>query len=571
MATMYPSHIDASTKSPGEIEIFNRLKNDPGTDGWVVLHSLDIAEHQSQISGELDFVVIIPGKGILCLEVKATSRIRRENGLWYYGKDVHGDARGPFKQASEGMHSLRKKVVERAPALSKLVFWSAVILPFIHFDDKSPEWHEWQVIDKGKFTGRSMSANLLHVIDQARDYLEMNPGAKWFNSREVSPSLEQCQTLTRILRPSFEYYESPSSRISRRQEELRKYTEDQYEAIDAMAGNPRVIFQGPAGTGKTLLAIEAARRSAEAGKKTLLICFNKLLGLWIKNEVQGVENLTAGTLHSYMLSVAGTKVPDDASPDFWAEELPNLALERLVDTGCSQFDQVIIDEAQDLLRDLYLDFLDLSLKGGISTGNWYFFGDFEKQAIYESSDIVNTQLEKRFAGVPRYSLRTNCRNSPRIAAMVHLLGGLSPDYTKIRRPDNQIEPKLIVVTSPSHELSQIGTLLTQLVDIDKYTLQEVALLFPHSDQESIVQSLPAEWASRISPLRAGIKPNKLHYGTIHSYKGLEAPVVILAGIEDVSEFNAQALFYTGITRAIEKLFILVSKKVSQEFIHRMLD
>jgi len=56
---MYPSHIDSSTKSPGEIEIFNRLKNDPGTDGWVVLHSLDIAEHQSQISGELDFVLSV--------------------------------------------------------------------------------------------------------------------------------------------------------------------------------------------------------------------------------------------------------------------------------------------------------------------------------------------------------------------------------------------------------------------------------------------------------------------------------------------------------------------------------
>jgi hypothetical protein len=571
MATMYPSHIDASTKSPGEIEIFNRLKNDPGTDNWVVLHSLDIAEHQSQIAGELDFVVIIPGKGVLCLEVKATSRIRRENGLWYYGKDVHGDARGPFKQASEGMHSLRKKVVERVPALSKVFFWSAVILPYIHFDDKSPEWHEWQIIDKGKFTGRSISTNLLHVINQARDYLENSPGVKWFNPREVAPSLEQCQTLTRMLRPSFEYYESPSSRISRRQEELRKYTEDQYEAIDAMVGNPRVIFQGPAGTGKTLLALEAARRSTEAGKKTLLICYNKLLGMWIKNEVQGIENLTIGTLHSYMLTVAGAKVPDDASADFWSEELPNLALERLVDVGCSQFDQVIIDEAQDLLRDLYLDFLDLSIKGGISAGNWYFFGDFEKQAIYESSDIVSAQLEKRFVGVPRYSLRTNCRNSPRIAAMVHILGGLSPDYTKIRRPDNQIEPKIIVVTSPAHEISQISTLLTQLVDSDKYTLQEIVILFPHSEQESIVQSLPDEWASRISPLRAGIKPNKLHYGTIHSYKGLEAPVVILTGIEDVSEFNAQALFYTGITRAIEKLFILVSKKVSQEFIHRLLD
>ncbi|MDY6994487.1 MAG: NERD domain-containing protein, partial [Pseudomonadota bacterium] len=68
MAIMYPPSISAGTKSPGEIDIFEKMKYDPLTTDWVVLHSLDIAEHKRQIEGEADFVIIIPNKGVLCLE-----------------------------------------------------------------------------------------------------------------------------------------------------------------------------------------------------------------------------------------------------------------------------------------------------------------------------------------------------------------------------------------------------------------------------------------------------------------------------------------------------------------------
>jgi hypothetical protein len=45
---------------------------------------------------------------------------------------------------------------------------------------------------------------------------------------------------------------------------------------------------------------------------------------------------------------------------------------------------LVIDEAQDLLEDEYLDVLDLLVKGGLAGGRWAFFGDFERQAIYIS-------------------------------------------------------------------------------------------------------------------------------------------------------------------------------------------
>lgn len=104
---MFPAEIYTDTPSPGELEVFQRLRDDPATRDWIVLHSLDVAHHLKQVVGEIDFVVIIPSKGVLCLEVKAHRRLRCEQGQWYYGSDPAPVARSPFKQAADGMQSIR--------------------------------------------------------------------------------------------------------------------------------------------------------------------------------------------------------------------------------------------------------------------------------------------------------------------------------------------------------------------------------------------------------------------------------------------------------------------------------
>ena len=42
-------------ESPGEREIFASLKNDEKINSWTILHSLDLANHARQVSGEADF------------------------------------------------------------------------------------------------------------------------------------------------------------------------------------------------------------------------------------------------------------------------------------------------------------------------------------------------------------------------------------------------------------------------------------------------------------------------------------------------------------------------------------
>ena len=55
-----------------------------------------------------------------------------------------------------------------------------------------------------------------------------------------------------------------------------------------------------------------------------------------------------------------------------------------LEAGQEQFDVIVMDEAQDLIRPPILDLLNAWLKGGLRDGRWAFFGDFHRQAIYGS-------------------------------------------------------------------------------------------------------------------------------------------------------------------------------------------
>ena len=130
---------------------------------------------------------------------------------------------------------------------------------------------------------------VVDVLEQAREHLSQSPTARWFNPNSTEPNPAQCVRIAQILRPNFEFFKSPQDRSARRSKELKYFTDEQYDALDAMQDNPRVIFSGPAGTGKTLLALELARRKSLIGLNVLLICYNRLLGTWLIEQTESLK------------------------------------------------------------------------------------------------------------------------------------------------------------------------------------------------------------------------------------------------------------------------------------------
>lgn len=560
MARMIPPILPENTPSPGEKEVYRRLRQDPDTEGWTVLHSLDTAQHVKQVFGEIDFVIIVPHKGVLCLEIKGTTHLKREHGVWYYGNSAP-DARGPFKQAAQSMHSLRKYVAERTPELNSLVFWSAVGFPFVNFNETSPEWHSWQVIDRRAMASLSISKLIVRVLDNARKFLANRPTARWFDPRASEPQPDQCEALVQLLRPEFELYESPKSRAHRLNEELKRYTIEQFNALDAMEQNSRVAFTGPAGTGKTLLALEAARRASAEGKKVLLVCFNRLLGKTLEIQAKSLEGVTARTLHAYMLSIADVSPEHNRGNPFWTKELPTLVLEKLLSTETpTQFDTLIVDEAQDILREPYLDVLDLSLKEGLAGGHWRIFGDFERQQIYSSTNQMALEafLSGRSGSAPSYSLRTNCRNTPRIATSAQWLGQLSPGYIRVLRPDDGVNVEYVYYESWFQQIGLLSQTLENLYS-NGFRSSDIIVLSPNANGKACASSLTTPpWSYRLKPYRLDLDRQEIGYCSIHAFKGLEASAVVVTDIEHVIGDEASQLFYTAITRALHHVVILAS-------------
>jgi DNA polymerase III delta prime subunit len=576
--------VTTGTTSPGEIELFRRLQDDPGTAGWTVLHSLDIANHIRQAEGEIDFVVIVPHKGVVCVEVKAHHSVERRDGVWFFGAHGRTEYRGPFRQASDGMHSIRRGLLKRArekrlssdviTSLERVVFWSAVLFPYLRFEIVSPEWHPWQVIDSRSFLAKPISRIFESVLDKAHEHLACTPRATWYTSGHSEPTIGQCEIITELLRPSFEFFESPNSRAKRVEREVKRYTAGQFHALSSMQANPRVAFAGPAGTGKTTLAIEATRRGVTAGRRVLLLCYNRLLGKELENETRGLgPRVVARTLHAHMLSVLNAVNIKD-TPAFWQDELPSLSTDALLERTLEGqedlvFDELIIDEAQDILRESFLDFLDLSLKGGLAAGQWRLFGDFEHQTIYGASNLsLHEFLSRRGGGAPQYRLRVNCRNTPRIAGIVPLLCEIDAPYEAILRPDEKIDPVYLFYSSPEEQVQLLTRTLGQLF-ADGYQNEDVVVLSPFSpDRSTAAKVKEYPWNQQLRSID-DLRDHGIcaRYSSIHAFKGLEAPVIILTDIEKLAARDqTKYLFYIGVTRALHKLYVLMHEGVKSDIL-----
>ena len=583
---LIPPTIPPDTPSDGEKLVFDLLGSgqavagadlagvgaeaDGEAAGWTALHSQDIAHHRKQMEGEADFVVVAPGLGVLVLEVKGCHKLKREHGLWYYGADAAGDPRGPFKQASEATHSLRERVVKHRPHLDGVLFQSAVCFPFIEFTDESEEWHSSQVIDKVRMGQRSIADCIASALRQAR---ERAAGLRkaWFDADSGEPTQEQCDEIVRVLRPDFEYFESPKDRARRIDAEILHYTELQFDALDAMRRMPRVVFDGPAGTGKTLLALEAARRGHAAGRRVLVLCFNRALAEWLREQVAGVAE--AATISDHMVRAAG--IPAGSSKlggggEFWDVELPQLACDGLIERP-NVYDELIVDEAQDVLRTQFLDVLDLSLDGGLAGGRWRLFGDFIHQAIYDDSVDLEGFCCDQGGGCTVFELDENCRNSPAVAALACAGGGIAGGYVKVMRADagegDRPEVRYWESAAQQQEL-----LCAALDDLRAAGLKgpQVTVLSTRNDTACVAAALTEQpWRDLLTPLaRSGphgpvfdLHSGRTRFTTVHRFKGLESRAVVLTDIDHLSTPRERDLFYIGASRATQRLVVLAHESL----------
>lgn len=578
MARMIPPDFPPDTPA-GEAILFNKLRTDPGTDGWIVLHSLELRKHRTKSEGEIDMVILAPGQGILCLEVKGCEVTRRD-GLWIYPYGT--SAEGPFRQASRAMHSLRDYFHSKDFSLGNLLFFSAVAFTRIDFREESPEWHPWQTIDSQILARMPISQIVSRIFDHAHQHIASRAGSRsWYDGHRSRPTSEQVRRMAGLLRGNFECFVLPRRDVQRIEESLIRLTQEQYDALDAIQDNERVVVKGLAGTGKTFLVMEAARRAISEGKRTLVLCFNRLLGDWMRASMNDFVVQESGLLrclhlHGLMREIVGDRLLVRQDRRFWSSDLPAVVIEHLLgdERTLSQFDVLLVDEAQDLLTDDYMDVLDLLVAGGLAGGRWALFGDFERQAIYLSggaqtaSDML-AALRTRAPAHANFTLRVNCRNAGPIAEILTLACNVKPGYSRFL---HELEGASVDPLFWKNEQDQRRLLDDSVGELRKLlNPDEIVVLSLNADDKSCAGGAAANGRHRLVPFRDITSAEKggVRYVSVHAFKGLEAAGIVVTDIACMDE-HARALLYVGMSRARIRLVLLMHESCRKEY-DRMLE
>lgn len=563
MARMIPP-LCADDTPPGERRVFDLLKNDTSCKNWIVLHSLMLPKHRSQTMGELDFVILVPGQGVVALEIKSHLKIEFTDGEWLYGNN-RKPGKDPFKQAREGMFSMRNELLKKTEWVYKIPFAHGVCFPAIGFPILSLEWDELQIIDQPTLAsdgvGNAISKLLFETIEKKLSGSGVHTGPEELTTN-------RCEDLVSILRPSFEMISVGKLVRAEQEAQLIKLTKRQYEILDLVESNHRVILNGPAGTGKTILTTEALRRAGLQGFRVAFFCYNRNLAKEIESHFDTAASALITNIDSWLAEITGSKKTKLSvnSEEYFGEVLPEQAALAILENDqlCNTFDLLVIDEAQDLLKPQYLELFDLLLKGGLRGGKWIMAGDFSHQVVYSNGSLtVESFKEKYDQSSIELTLTKNCRNSPEIGTFVAQHSSISPLYSGYLRDSFNQEPSLHFYDDEQTQLREIQNKISELLE-SGVQAKDIVLLSPLK-KNSAGRRLEADPSSQFKVREFGqtTRPS-IRYSTIHAFKGLESYAVILTDLNSLSQDYETVLFYVATTRALSRLELFCHTSVKAD-------
>jgi hypothetical protein len=564
MARMIPAAAPSDAPA-SERRVFEKLKSAPGADEWTVFHSIALSSAHTGQFGEIDFLVLIPRHGMICIEVKGGG-VAVRNGNWTT-TNAQGVTstlkRSPFAQAKEGMWKLRQTLEARFGRNSHEfrcpIGWIA-ILPDVACPPPNPEFVRQEAIDASDLDG-DIAATILRAPSLLG--ASSQPG-------KVPPSDHVCRSIGDFLRPSFERPELAGTRAWDAERKLIELSAEQFDVLESLFDNDCVLVHGAAGTGKTVLALESARRHAAAGRSVLLTCFNRRLGDWMAAECKafGPGPVAFGHLHKVlrkdlMASQFVTELSQE-EPDYGRAFFTAAALAQ-VDVGRT-YDVVIVDEAQDFDPGLLSEVLAVWRAGGNCPV--LLFGDFSRQAIYDACAKSTQEIKAALGPFASFALTVNRRNTRRIVRTIESVTGVTGARASERAPEG--DP---VVTSyfdgQSDLVAKVGQRLGELRAAG-FSASDAVVLGPRRLENSSLAGQRRLGGFEFGPLDAN-RTNAVGYSTIHSFKGMERKVVLIVDVSVDAPAASDALLYVGMSRAKRRLFLFVEAAAKPRLDARILE
>lgn len=496
---------------------------------YYVFHSFRITDVVDGIvhESETDFVIYNRKKGVLCLEAKA-GHVYYSDGYWRYGdgRPMHND--GPFVQASSNKWKLIKHIESGrfSSILSHCKFLHAVWFPTLSI----PELKRLSLPSEADVNLILTKEALIDPKTYIDRLFDINlPNGK---QTDISENESQC-FIKEVLCPEFDVFPTASFSADLKKIVFHRLLKEQANVLNYLTEQRSAVINGAAGTGKTMIAVEKAKKHVANNEKVLFLCYNSKLRDYLQ-ENHSIEGVDYFTIAALACKWCNTSLPDYKKLNT-----------KLIDMYVSQsfpYQHVIVDEGQDFgMEDIeesnILESLKTIIEDQHNGGTFYIF--YDKLQLIQSKEIPSYIQDADC----KLTLYKNCRNTKNIA-QTSLRPVSERDPISYEGCVKGVPANLYYCNSRDEIIKKVDSTIAKLKGDG---ISDIVILTCKTEDKSILSDA----------INNGVYKGKIKFSTCRKFKGLEADAVILVDLDEET-FNSHnvLLYYVGTSRARLRLEIV---------------
>lgn len=504
-----PQRVRQDPQASAEVRMYDLLGSQMPY-GWTVFYDvawLGLARpNQGPRDGQIDFIVAHPTKGVLLIEVKG-GRIRFDGARrqWIstdrFGVDHDID---PFAQVRTSKYALLEKL-KSLPALRdkwielahSVCFPASARIKHAVTPDAPPEI----------IIGADDLTSLPACIEQILAYSRQATTSAFEHGKLIVGEL------TQLLGRSVELPNPLALQTLDEHQEIMRLTESQMRVLSVLKRVRRAAIGGAAGSGKTFLAVEKAKRLAAEGFRTLLTCYTDPLVQMLRLLAKGHHNLDVLTVDELALA-SKCGAPDTSA------SLPTMLFEAMTSANPHSYDAIVVDEGQDLTSDWWIA-LESCLREG-KESVFYVFYDTH-QALYQGAGTLPD-------GMTECLLEDNVRNTQSICNSVkrHYRGDVA---ITARGPAGRGVDQ--VPYKDEREFTQaLNKTISRLLKIERVPNTDIIVLTPRRLDRSSLPRLTLATPLRLVMHMPAPRSSEVQFTSVEQFKGLERSVVIVTELDD---------------------------------------
>ncbi|MHC5746690.1 MAG: nuclease-related domain-containing DEAD/DEAH box helicase [Nostoc sp.] len=521
MAIMIPERLSSTTKSNAEKKLFQIFAENL-SDDYIVFHGAWWQHIKYVVQDrEADFIIVHPKKGILIAEVKGGTISYDAVNMTWYTNDKQMKI-SPFAQAREIKYKFLD-FLSKYDEFKKRDFCIGHCVIFPDVDEvinglPSEATQEILLL-------RPQLDNISKCISYIFHYYEPSQTKKILGDERIN-------LIIQLISPSTVFKKYIANDLGEIQQEIIQLTEQQFNILNNLYLQSQSIILGCAGSGKTQLAIEKARRLCQHYIKTIVTCKSNNLSIYLSNSLQ--NEIQAGNCVVYSFEEIQAK---KTSLQF-------------------KYTAIIVDEGQDFERQEINELRYLIPDDGI----FYIFQD-SNQNVSKNANLFALQVNPNV-------LDKNCRNT-------HNIFKYAEPYVSCVHP---IKSSLIQGRDVIHReykntndiFKMLENDILNLVDNENVSPDQIIIL---TDIYLVAKSILSAYSyiNRFNLKQYSFShkyKNTIYWSDIGMYKGLENDIVIILFEKPKTLIPSNwdiANKYVGATRAKSFLIIYDSPDLDIDF------